>query len=38
VIWRGVADANLETDTNDKQREKVLRESIRDLLKQYPSK
>jgi hypothetical protein len=38
VVWRGVADAQLETDTDAKQREKILRESIRDLLKKYPSK
>ena len=38
VIWRGLADAKLETDTDDKKREKALRESIRDLLKKYPSK
>ena len=38
VIWRGIADANLETDTDDKKREKTLRESIRDLLKKYPAR
>lgn len=38
VVWRGVADANLETDTDDRKREKTLRESVRDLLKKYPSR
>jgi len=38
VVWRGLADAKLETDTDDKKREKTLREAIRDLLKKYPSK
>lgn len=36
VVWRGVAQANVQTDADDKRREKLLREGVRDLLKKYP--
>jgi hypothetical protein len=36
VVWRGVAQANIQTDANDERREKLLREGVRDLLKKYP--
>ena len=36
VVWRGVAQANIQTDADDKRREKLLREGVRDLLKKYP--
>ena len=36
VVWRGVAQANIQTDADEKRREKLLREGVRDLLKKYP--
>jgi hypothetical protein len=36
VVWRGVAQANVQTDADDKRREKLIREGVRDLLKKYP--
>ena len=36
IVWRGVAEAKLNTDTGAKEREKVLRESVRDLLRRFP--
>ena len=36
VVWRGVAQANIQTDANDERREKLIREGVRDLLKKYP--
>ena len=38
VVWRGVAQAGVEFDANDKKREALLREAVRDLLKRYPPK
>ena len=34
VVWRGVAQANIQTDADDKRREKLLREGVRDLLEE----
>jgi hypothetical protein len=38
VVWRGVAQANIDFDIDDKKREALLREGVRDLLKRYPPK
>ena len=36
IVWRGVADAKVDVYADDKEREKTLREAVRDLLKKYP--
>jgi hypothetical protein len=36
IVWRGIAQAKIELRSTDKQREALLRESVRDLLKKYP--
>ena len=36
VVWRGVAQANIQTDADDKRREKLVREAVKDLLSKYP--
>lgn len=38
VIWRGVAQARVAFEADDKKREAILREGVRDLLKRYPPK
>ena len=38
VVWRGVAQAKISFDIDDKKRESLLREGVRDLLKRYPPK
>lgn len=38
VVWRGVAQAKISFDVDDKKREALLREGVRDLLKRYPPK
>jgi hypothetical protein len=38
VVWRGVAQAQVKMDADDKKRESVIREAVRDLLKRYPPK
>ncbi len=38
VVWRGVAQARVAFEADDKKREAILREGIRDLLKRYPPK
>ena len=38
VVWRGVAQAKIKIGTDIKQREAVMREAIRDLLKKFPPK
>jgi len=38
VVWRGVAKARVAFDADEKKREAVLREGVRDLLKRYPPK
>ena len=35
VIWRGVAQANVRTDSDVKRREALLREAVRDLLRRF---
>ena len=38
VIWRGVAQARVAFEADDKKREAILREGVRDLFKKYPPK
>jgi len=38
VVWRGVAQANIKFEADNKKREAVLREAVRDLLRRYPPK
>jgi hypothetical protein len=36
IIWRGVADAKVDPYASETDREKTLREAVRDLIKKYP--
>jgi hypothetical protein len=36
VVWRGLAQARIKLDADALQREALLRESVRDLLRRYP--
>jgi hypothetical protein len=36
VIWRGVANAKIKLDADDKRREALIREAVRDLLRRFP--
>jgi len=38
VVWRGVAEAKVDFEADDKKREALIREGVRDLLKRYPPK
>ena len=38
VVWRGVAQAKVTFEADDKKREALLRQGVRDLLKRYPPK
>jgi hypothetical protein len=38
VVWRGVAQANIKIDADEKRRETLVREAVRDLLRRYPPK
>jgi len=38
VVWRGVAQARVAFEVDDKKREAILREGVRDLFKRYPPK
>src|SRR5262245_34556765 len=38
VVWRGVAQAKVDMGIDDKKREALLREGVRDLLRRYPPK
>jgi hypothetical protein len=38
VIWRGLAQAEIKPDATNERREKLLRESVRDLIKRIPRK
>jgi hypothetical protein len=38
VLWRGVAQAKIKIDSDDKTREALIREAVRDLLRRYPPK
>jgi hypothetical protein len=36
VVWRGVAQANIKVDADERKREQLIREAVRDLLAKYP--
>jgi hypothetical protein len=36
VVWRGLAQSKIKVDADEKRREALLRESVRDLLRRYP--
>jgi hypothetical protein len=36
VVWRGVAQAQIKIDADDKKREALIREAVRDLLRRFP--
>jgi hypothetical protein len=36
VVWRGVARAKIKMDTEQPQREAMLREAVRDLIRRFP--
>ena len=36
IVWRAVADAKVDVYATDKEREKTLRDAVRDLIKKYP--
>ena len=38
VIWRGVARADIKMDADEKKRERLIREGVRDLLQRFPPK
>ena len=37
VVWRGLAEAKIKMDEDDKRREALLREAVRDILRKFPS-
>jgi hypothetical protein len=37
VVWRGVAQTDYKMDATERQRETLLREAVRDLLRRYPT-
>jgi hypothetical protein len=36
VIWRGVAHAKIKIDSDNKRREALIRDAVRDLLRRFP--
>jgi hypothetical protein len=38
VVWRGVGEAKIDTDMDQKRRSELLREGVRELLKRFPPK
>ncbi|MNC95403.1 hypothetical protein D3C83_125160 [compost metagenome] len=38
VVWRGLAEAQIKMDLSLEQRAKIVRESVEEILKQYPPK
>jgi len=38
IVWRGVAEAQVEPDAPSKKREDKIRDAVRDLFKKYPPK
>ena len=36
VIWRGVANARIKLEADDRRREALIREAVRDLLRRFP--
>jgi hypothetical protein len=37
IVWRGVANANIKVDADDRAREALIREAVRDLLRRFPA-
>jgi hypothetical protein len=38
VVWRGVGEAKIDTDMDQKKRSALLRDGVRELLKRFPPK
>jgi hypothetical protein len=38
VVWRGVAQAEIKPDTDDKKRAALIQEAVRDLFQRFPPK
>lgn len=38
VVWRGVGEAKIDTDMDQKKRSELLRDGVRELLKRFPPK
>jgi hypothetical protein len=38
VIWRGVAQARIKFDADDKRRETLIRDAVRDLVRRFPKR
>ena len=38
VVWRGLAEAKIDWDSDQKKREQLLREAARELIKKFPPK
>jgi hypothetical protein len=38
IVWRGVAQAKIKFDADEKKRQSLIREAVRDLLRRYPPK
>jgi hypothetical protein len=38
VVWRGLAEAKIDWNSDQKKREQVLREAARELIKKFPPK
>src|SRR6478735_4140711 len=38
VIWRGAAQAEIKPDTSREKRESIVRDAVRDMLRQFPPK
>jgi hypothetical protein len=38
IVWRGVASANIKVDADAAEREALVREAVRDLIRRFPSR
>jgi hypothetical protein len=38
VVWRGIAQSNIKMDADNKKRESLIREGVRDLIRRFPPK
>lgn len=38
VVWRGLAEAKIKMDMDQKQREALVRDAVKEILKRYPPK
>ena len=38
IVWRGIAQSNIKMDADNKKRESLIREAVRDLIRRYPPK